>query len=94
MSSWNKDVLLAENEILIAKQNAIIEELRANQNQKAIKCLKDIKESFCSGKMIFLADCKLSYREKGLIVDYQEEDKRILADIIDDKIKELEKNND
>ena len=28
MSDWNKDVLLAEDEMLMAKQNAIIEELR------------------------------------------------------------------
>lgn len=67
-----------------------IDELEHNQNQKAIECLKEVKENFCSGKMIFFADCELSKKEKELILDHQEDDKRILADIIDNKIKELE----
>ena len=71
-----------------------IDNLEANQNQKAIECLKEVKDNFCSARMIFFADCELSQKEKDLILDHQEEDKRILVDLIDNKIKELEGNND
>lgn len=60
------------------------------QTPKAIECLKEVKENFCSSKMIFFSECELSKKEKELILDHQEEDKRILADLIDNKIKELE----
>ena len=60
------------------------------QDQKAIECLKEVRDNFCSSKMIFFTDCELSKKEKELILEHQEEDKRILADIIDNKIKELE----
>ena len=59
-------------------------------NQTAIECLREVKENFCNSAMIFFADCELSQKEKDLILDHEEEDKRILADIIDNKIKELE----
>lgn len=98
MSNWNKDVLLAENQMLIEKQNTIIAEfnlaieefrkentkLKANQNQKAIECLKEVRKSF----------------EKRLF-GKQWEDKvyigsicNMINDVLDNKIKELEKNND
>ena len=67
-----------------------IEDLEQTRNQKAIECLKEVKDSFCSSGMIFYADCGLSQKEKDLILNNQEEDKNILADIIDTKIKELE----
>lgn len=76
------------------QRNELINHYQKLQNQKAIECLKEVKENFCSAKMIFFTDCGLSKKEKDLILDNQEEDKRILADLIDNKIKELEGKDD
>ena len=72
------------------KDGFVFKSLEEVQNQKAIECLKEVKDSFCSSGMIFYTDCGLSQKEKDLILNNQEEDKSILADIIDTKIKELE----
>ena len=156
MSDWNKDVLLAENQMLIEKQNAIIEELReeiksyneyfesfacenfdefqdfistfmltpheeqtlirelenktksleSNQNQKAIECLKDVREKIknLDNKIKYVSEMDYQIMaENGIIdsetfyqiVDNSNEAKEnflsSVKSIFDNKIKELEK---
>lgn len=63
---WNKDVLIAENTMLIECQNAQLEELR-QENEQLKKEIKELKEQLDEE-----IDYKLSYYH-----DLQEEQKRI-----------------
>lgn len=64
------------------------------QTQKAIECLKEVKDRFCLSGIIFHADCGFTQKEKDLILNTRKEDNEYLADIIDIKIKELEGEKD
>ena len=88
----NADCHQSQKEILeCQRRNKIIGIFDANQqNQKAIECLKEVKECFLSGVLMFDINADLTEREQDTILYHYEEDKRILADIIDTKIKELE----
>lgn len=69
---------------------SISNRLAKSQAQTVVECLKEVKECFLSGVLMFDINSNLTEREQDILLEHYEEDKRILADIIDNKIKELE----
>lgn len=84
--------ILAELEWYIDEYRNLEKKLKANQNQKAIECLMKVKEN-CEkvGKFGFLKILTDKEFDETYIGEYV--DHLIIKEIIDNKIKELEKSD-